>query len=45
MKLNSIRIEEGVIVGCIVALAVGAVVWIWKYLELERQQRADQAAL
>jgi hypothetical protein len=43
--LNSIEIESGVIVGCIVALIVGTAIWIYKYLALQAQANADADAI
>lgn len=45
MKVSGIRVEEGVIVGCIVALIVGAAIWVFKWLELDAQQRAAADAI
>ena len=44
-RVNSIDIETGVIVGCIVAMIVGTAVWVYKYLALQAQQNADADAI
>lgn len=43
--INSIDVETGVVVGCIVALIVGTAVWVYKWLALAAQQRAEEDAI